>query len=102
MNLIGFFVLAGFLVWVIQTSGPTKAIFKKLGEIHPLFEELRACDFCLGCWVIPWIAWALEINFLDPYYIPGFSEIASGIMASFVIHVFKIGFKDKYCLTVLE
>jgi len=92
MNIIVMVVLGRLLVWMIQTSGPTR---KFLGW-HPLLIELRACDFCIGCWVFPILAWVFGVNLLDPIYHPVFCEIVTGFIFSFAVHLGSIGWRDKW------
>ncbi len=92
MNLITFFVIGRLLVWTLQTSGLTK----KIWERSAFLTELAHCDFCTGCWVFPWLAVVFDINFMSPEYIPVFTEIVTGILASWAMHLARIGFMAQY------
>lgn len=98
MNLLVFLFLGGFLTWLVQTNGLLQPVWKK----NRILMELRACDFCLGCWIFPFLAWAFDINFLSPFNIALVSPIITGFIASWMVHIFKIGFKAQYMILELE
>jgi hypothetical protein len=97
MTLVVLGVLGRLLVWVLQTSGPTRRFW----SLHPFLTELGLCDFCVGCWVFSLLAWPLRVNLLSPIYVPILSEIATGITFSFVSHLVAIGWRAKWGLEVL-
>ncbi len=95
-----------FLVWLgigrltiyaLQVNGLTRSLFSKYAKL----EELVDCDFCLGFWVFSFLAWALGINLLAPVYIPALSETMSGLLASFFVHLVRIGWTSKFGITRL-
>jgi len=92
MKWLTLIALGRLVVWTLQTSGLTKPFFKR----HPLLEELRACDFCLGFWVFTPFAWALGLNILDPIYLPVFSEFITGLAVSFGVHLARVGWQNQY------
>jgi hypothetical protein len=100
MNLIVFAAIGRLLVWTIQTSGPTQRIKKWLNK--EFIDELFECDFCLGFWVFTALAFLFEINILEPLYFPVFSEIITGQVASFVVHLARVGWTTKWGYEVLE
>jgi hypothetical protein len=90
-----------FLVWLglgrlaiyaLQVNGLTRKLF----SLSATLTELRDCDFCLGFWIFSLLAWALGINLLAPVYIPVLSEAASGLIASFFVHIARIGWTTKF------
>jgi hypothetical protein len=98
MNWVALGVLGGLLVWTLQTSGPTRRIWK----LHSFLSELGGCDFCLGCWVFSLLAWPLGVNVVAPIYVPVLSEVVTGITFSFVAHLTKIGWKVRWGVEVME
>ena len=98
MRLLALVVVGRLVVWLFQTSGPTT----RLWRLHPFLTELGECDLCLGCWLFPLGAWALGVNLLDPVYVPGVSEIVSGWLVAFGVHLARIGWQDKFGVTVLD
>ena len=98
MTIVSMAVLGRLLVWVFQTSGPTKRIWK----LHSLLAEFGECDFCLGCWIYALLAWLFSINLLEPIYVPALSEIITGIAFSFISHLAAMGWKARWGYEVLE
>lgn len=98
MRLLALVVVGRLVVWLAQTSGPTK----RLWSLHPLLTDLGECDLCLGCWVFPMLAWALGVNLLEPVYVPFVSELLTGWLVSFGVHLARIGWQDKFGVTVLD
>ena len=98
MNFVVLATLGRLLVWVVQTSGPTRRFW----SLHPFLAELGECDFCVGCWVFSLLAWPLGVNLLAPVYIPGLSEIVTGIAFSFISHLAAAGWRAKWGTEVLD
>ena len=92
MVLLTWLGIGRLIVYTIQINGLTSQLF----SIHPKLEELRDCDFCLGFWVFSLLAWAFGINLLAPVYIPVLSEAATGLIASFFVHLVRIGWTTKF------
>lgn len=89
-------VLGRLVIWVIQTNGLTRAIWK----IHPILTELGSCDFCLGVWVYTGLALIVGVNILEPDYFPVVSEFVTGITISFGVYLARIGWTARF--TVLD
>ena len=89
-------VLGRLFIWVIQTNGLTRRIWKR----HPILTELGECDFCLGVWVFTLLAWKMGVNFLEPDYYPLLSEFFTGIALSFGVHLARIGWTASF--TVMD
>ena len=98
MTIVSMAVLGRLLVWVLQTSGPTKRVW----DLHPFLEELGKCDFCVGCWVYMPLAYVFKVNLTAPLYYPVLSEIVTGIAFAFVAHLAAIGWQQKWGYEVLE
>lgn len=92
MRLMTLAVVGRLLVWTIQTNGLTKPLFDR----HPKLTELRECDFCLGFWVFTPLAYAMGVNLMEPLYIPILSEILTGLIVSFAVHIARIGWTAKF------
>jgi len=89
---IVFGVLGRLAIWTLQVNGLVGPIF----NLHPKLRELRECDFCLGFWVFGLLAWALGRNLLEPTYIPVLSEALTGLVASFLAHLARLGWESKF------
>lgn len=84
--------LGRLTIWAIQINGLTRPIISRYAKL----KELVDCDFCLGFWVFAILAWAFGINLIAPVYIPVLSESASGLIASFFVHLARIGWTTKF------
>lgn len=96
--LVQYLVLGRLIVWVAQTSGPTRLIW----NLHPFLKELGECDFCLGCWIFPFLAVMFGVNLTAPIYVPFVSEIMTGIATSFAVHLARLGWQTKFGVEVLS
>lgn len=98
MHLLVLVGVGRLVVWLLQMSGPTQ----RLWRLHPFLEELGQCDFCLGCWIFPLGAWLLGVNLLDPVYVPVVSEILTGWLVAFGVHLARLGWNERFGVTVLR
>lgn len=71
----------------------------KVEFIRKLFE----CDLCLGFWVYGLLSALLHVRlFEDVYpYVPVASEMTTGMVVSFAIHLISIGWKEKFSTVVI-
>ena len=66
-------------------------------------KNLLSCDLCWGFWVYGWVSFIMgEVLFRDYYYLPIFSEVVTGGISSFIVHVFVLGWKSKFEVLVIE
>lgn len=82
-----------------------------LGMEFPLFAESRfkfirrmfACDLCVGVWIYTGLSFIMGVRLLgDLFYFPVASEIITGGLASFIMHIFSLGWKTKFEVVVIE
>lgn len=92
MSFIAVVVLGRLLIWTLQTNSLTKSLF----SFSPKLEELRDCSFCLGFWIFTLLAWGLDVNLLQPVYIPVVSEVLTGLLVSFGVHLAELGWTVKF------
>lgn len=71
-----------------------KAVSPKGGLIRKLFE----CDLCLGVWVYTILSGLFQIRLLEDvyWYVPLVSELITGCVASYLVHLISIGFREKH------
>lgn len=98
MNLIAALVVGRLAIWIVQTNGLTR----RLWSAHPILAELGECDFCLGCWLLPLLAWLMGVNLLAPIYVPVVSEVLTGWLLSFGLHLGRLGWQTKFGVTILS
>ena len=92
MILLVWLGLGRLTIYALQVNGLTRPAFDRYAKL----KELVDCDFCLGFWVYSLLAWALGINLLAPVYIPVLSEAMTGLVASFGVHLVRLGWTTKF------
>lgn len=97
-RLIVILTLGRLVVWLLQTNGLSRRLWKR----HPILTELGECDLCLGCWVFTALAWAMKMNVLDPFYSAGISEVVTGCALAFVVHLVRIGWQTRFGILELD
>jgi len=106
LQLIGYLLIGRLLVFVLQ-----KFPFHKIKFIGNLFQEgkflkeLFDCDFCLGSWCFWFLAFLIDMDFVQMMFgiqIPFFNYLITGASASFVTHVFRIGWTTKFGYTIVQ
>ena len=94
------FILLGRLAIYVVMQIPLP---KSLAKIE-MIKKLHDCDMCFGVWVYSILAGFLQIDILELlgfWYVPLVSEILVGIVTSFLVHIFIIGWKAKFDVVVV-
>jgi hypothetical protein len=100
LQLVGYLLVGRLLVFILQ-----KFPFQKIKFLAGSFQEgkflkeLFGCDLCLGCWVFWCLAFLIDMDFIYQMFnihIVFFSYLFTGIIASFIVHVFRIGWTTKF------
>lgn len=100
-------LLAFLLIGRLATFFLQKFPFSKLWLVGGLFAEgkflksLFDCDLCLGFWVFLILSIVFDA-YLIQTRIDIISSILTGMVASFLVHVFAIGWQTKFGITYLE
>ena len=67
---------------------------------YKFVELLHGCDLCSGVWAYMALAFIWRIDILqlwfDIRYVFIVSEIITGALTSFLVHIFSLGFKEKF------
>lgn len=99
MNLASFVLYAGLgrlIIWLLQISG----LMQPIWELHELATELRDCDLCLGFWVYLALALAQPGKPFGQW--PKLVEVVLlAALTTFVVHLIKIGWQDKFGTVVV-
>ena len=98
MAWLAFGVLGRLAIWTIQPAALLNPFFSKSAKLR----ELRECDFCLGFWVFTGLAFALGLNLTDPIHIPVLSEALTGLAASFLSHLARLGWESKFGVGIVN
>ena len=89
-----FLVVGRILVYLFQQFPLPKFIDK-----FALIRKLHECDLCAGVWVFGILSFFMALSLLEVFgfaYIPIISELITGGVTSFVVHIFLIGFREKF------
>ena len=66
-------------------------------------KRLWTCDLCAGVWCYSFLSLVMgEIIFRDVFYVPGVSELATGGLVGFLVHLITLGWKSKFEVIVIE
>jgi hypothetical protein len=89
------FLLAGKVIIYLWQQFPLPALLEKYKTV----EKLHSCDLCAGVWIYGILSLFLGMSLLEVLgfsYIPVVSEVVTGGIISFVVHIFSIGWKEKF------
>ena len=70
---------------------------KSLSNVQSL-EKLVSCDLCVGVWIYTILSGLFQIRLLEDvyWYVPLVSELITGSIVSYLVHLLTIGFKEKH------
>lgn len=73
-------------------------------EKHESIAKLHHCDLCAGVWIYGILSFAMGLSLLAVLgfrYVPVLSELVTGGVVSFLVHIFTIGWKEKFYNTLV-
>jgi hypothetical protein len=88
-------VLLGRLLIYLWQQFPLPTLL----ENYKTIRKLHDCDLCAGVWVYGVVAWVMGTSLLEVMgirYVPILSELFTGAALSFLVHVFVIGWNEKF------
>ena len=88
-----FCAVGKLLLYLFQKFPPAEKIFERWQTTKQLFE----CDLCLGVWVYGGLSWLLQI-YVFSGYIPVLSELITGAVCAFLMHLISLGWQTKYSI----
>lgn len=68
------------------------------------FVKLHECDLCSGVWIYAILSMFLGVDVLSILifdYVPLVSEVLTGIVVSWLVHIFVLGWRAKYEVVVV-
>jgi drug/metabolite transporter (DMT)-like permease len=94
MNWIAFILIGKLLIYLWQQF-PLPVRLENSQTIY----KLHSCDLCSGVWLYGLLSYFMGsslLTLLGLSYIPVASELITGGVVSFVVHIFSIGWRDKF------
>jgi hypothetical protein len=79
-------VVGKILIYLWQTLP-----LERLGKLH-------SCDLCIGFWIYSILALALRVDLFEMNLI---TQIVTGAVTTFLVHVFSVGWKEKFSTIVI-
>lgn len=67
-------------------------------------KKLHECDLCSGVWIYSILSFFMGVDLLEVTgfgYIPLVSAIITGIVVSWLMHIFSLGWKAKYEVVIV-
>lgn len=98
-NWLVYILLGRLLIWAWQQFPLPKSL-----EENRWARKLHDCDFCSGTWIFTFLSFVMQLDLLAPlgfYYVPALSEGITGIITSFMTHIFVIGWKARFDVVVI-
>lgn len=95
-----FFLVVGRIIIEVWMKFQLPKFLKK----SDWFVKLHECDLCSGCWIYTLLSLFMGVDLLQVAgfgYIPVVSAIITGIVTSWMVHIFLIGWKEKYQVVVV-
>jgi len=94
MNWI-FYLITGKIFIFLWQQFPLPIRLENLQTIY----KLHSCDLCSGVWLYGLLSFFMGVSLLTLLglsYIPVASELITGGVVSFIVHIFSIGWRDKF------
>lgn len=73
-------------------------------EKHKWIKKLHVCDLCGGVWIYTILSFFMGVDLLGALlftYVPIVSEVVTGILISWLTHIFIMGWKARYEIVVV-
>ncbi len=105
MQLVAFALIGKLIIFLLQKF-PTShlPLIGRLFEEEKFLGNLFSCDLCLGFWVFSGLSFITNVNVTGELfvYIPILSEIITGAIVSFIMHLISAGWEARYKNIVIE
>ena len=76
---------------------------KENGITSGFLGKLFACPLCWGFWAYTALSFLMgEIIFKDFYYIPFLSQVITGAISSFFVHLSTLGWREQFEIIIVE
>jgi len=97
IQLFVFCVIGKLFIFTLQKFPLVRDVKNKF------ISELVFCDFCLGVWVFSILSGLFQfVLFREYLYYPIISQLGTGVLVSFIVHLICIGYREKFGVIVVE
>lgn len=89
------FLLVGRVLIYLWFQFPLPRPIEKFKSI----AKLHTCDLCAGVWIYGILSFFMGLSLLQVLgfeYVPVLNEVVTGGVVSFLVHIFTIGWKEKF------
>jgi hypothetical protein len=95
------FVLIGrLLIFFAQKFFKQNELEKRT---FPFVQRLFSCNLCLGVWAYTILAFIFRLNALNELpYIPVLTELITGCVTSYLVHVIEMGWRSENEVIVIK
>lgn len=98
------------ITWLIYAGLGKVVIFLGMKFPRPVWgtnefiDKLFSCDLCLGVWIYSILAVIFNIDAISEYvgYVPVLNPILTGMFTAFVVHLFSLGWSERFSIITLE
>lgn len=99
LQLVGYLLVGRLAVFVLQKFPFQKTFIGQFFGEGKFLEDLFSCSLCLGVWVYAALGYLLRVDFIANVfgvYVMVLNELLTGAIASFVVHIFEIGWNTRF------
>lgn len=98
MEAVILLIVLGKLCIYLWMEFPLPSFFTK----YAFFERLHSCDLCSGVWIYSILFSVFGVNLFQQFGIASnfVSYVLSGFFSSFVVHIFSVGWKEKFSVII--
>jgi len=90
-----YLAIGRLFIWLIQITG----LLRPVWGLHPLLEEFRACDLCLGFWVYLALSYGLAAPF--SWWYPAAEMVLVAGIATAMAHFIRLGWQSKFGVEIV-
>jgi hypothetical protein len=104
LDLVVFLGTGKVLLFLIQKFPWSKLPFiGKLFSEGKFLEQLLSCDLCAGFWLYSTLAFIYDVNLITELkYVFVISNILTGALSTFIVHLLSAGWKSLYGVYLVE
>lgn len=94
------YIAVGKVMIFLGMSFPLPAALQKFNTV----VKWHSCDLCFGTWVYALLSYFMGVSLLTAMgftYVPLVSEVVTGGVISFIVHLISLGWKARFEVVVV-